>query len=1219
MLRLREFPPNLTDAIIIASTGSEDVGLLVRSKTQLSSDQAPDQLDAFLTVSIADDSRRAQLPMSEDLQPTSAIGAVLDLSSKDKVPRPLPKEEFDDSAGPLPALMVLNNEGILMTWWFVQADSIRQRTSFPGLAALGGYQARQTPEAQRQASPFGSVGQPAAPALGRPTFGQPSTSTFGSAFGSAASASTFGAPSPHAPASSAAPAFGNKPSPWGTASTAAPTTSAFGKPSFGSPTPPGGAIASSTASTSSVFGKPSFGSPTPPGGGAVAPAFGQAGGLARASPWGTPQTGSANASGSAFGQTGNLNMRSNAFGGSSSAAPFGSTSASTSAAPTGGFASFATTTSAFMTTKPASAPTGSVFGQPSSGPSSSSIANSSAFGQFSNSTEAPKPAFGGTSGFKLGSTFKGDGTASDDAPKPVATTGSSMFGSGFGETLNKAETELPQTKDADMDDDSEAVPEVKPQEQNSSKEPAKDPAPAETPKPTTEPKYSGLFGAQTQSSATPANAESSKVAAGWSFGKLKPDAIAPKEIHVKGKDLPTQASSPKIKTEPESSEDEGSRHLEETPLPPESTSKTTFAPGDSSASSKSSNEEPAAEPPLPPDPFPTKSKLSNVESASAEPPLPPDPFPSKTKGKTRESPPAEAPKLPDDDEDEAGDEDEEGSEEGDEEEDEEGNEEEDEDEGADDEGSGVDVAQELTSPSDPTQSPKSSPETSFTSKKSTSDDLFSKGPSKKAATKNPPLFGEVSKTSTVFGKPSVFFPPPNKSQQSPRSPSPIRQSQLSADSLRPEGSRSISAPGPSTPFGNRNAAPKRVAVPSQQTPIAGAELRKQEAQKRAEERARQAAEEEQSLSDEEDELVRRELETPVAGSRKLDPFLAHQDYVGRIEKSGLPGQIEKVFRDINSMIDTQGLNARSLTAFVKGHTEQIEDEISVDDLSHANDFALDEISKLMNLESKLSADLESHNIKNTHEYLATCRDIRKDIQSLHHKHHDMAKAVEATKEEPDAADSAHSAPLSLEQASQQYDVRKRFAHFQQLLGQAEGDLTMLRAKLAATDRLQGSSARAGLPPQKKPTVEAVTKTILKMTSMVEKKSGDIDVLEAQLRKLGLPALENGGLSRSSGSSREASPFSARKAGRRQANNQSPLSKSVRNGAKTFTVPYGNSPLRKSVNGNGNAGGVAEKSPSEGLEEEQEGLWKLKVARRKEVNGLVKGVFEKSGPRVRTLD
>jgi nucleoporin NUP159 len=78
------------------------------------------------------------------------------------------------------------------------------------------------------------------------------------------------------------------------------------------------------------------------------------------------------------------------------------------------------------------------------------------------------------------------------------------------------------------------------------------------------------------------------------------------------------------------------------------------------------------------------------------------------------------------------------------------------------------------------------------------------------------------------------------------------------------------------------------------------------------------------------------------------------------------------------------------------------------------------------------------------------------------------------------------------------------------LVQAEQSLTMLRAKLAEVSpppsgNVKGTSkvSIARTSSQRKPTVEAVTNTIAKMTSMAEKKSADIDVLEAQLRKIGL--------------------------------------------------------------------------------------------------------------------
>ena len=60
------------------------------------------------------------------------------------------------------------------------------------------------------------------------------------------------------------------------------------------------------------------------------------------------------------------------------------------------------------------------------------------------------------------------------------------------------------------------------------------------------------------------------------------------------------------------------------------------------------------------------------------------------------------------------------------------------------------------------------------------------------------------------------------------------------------------------------------------------------------------------LSDEEDVRVRELLASEVEPSMDLEPFIAHQDYVGRVNKLGIAGQIEKVFRDINSMIDTDG-------------------------------------------------------------------------------------------------------------------------------------------------------------------------------------------------------------------------------------------------------------------------------------------------------------------------
>jgi nucleoporin NUP159 len=60
---------------------------------------------------------------------------------------------------------------------------------------------------------------------------------------------------------------------------------------------------------------------------------------------------------------------------------------------------------------------------------------------------------------------------------------------------------------------------------------------------------------------------------------------------------------------------------------------------------------------------------------------------------------------------------------------------------------------------------------------------------------------------------------------------------------------------------------------------------------------------------------------------------------------------------------------------------------------------------------------------------------------------------------------------------------------------------LLKAKLVSTGGKTGGKLAA-------PTVEAVMNTILKMTNMVEKRSGDIDLLENQMRKLGLDTVSN---------------------------------------------------------------------------------------------------------------
>lgn len=91
---------------------------------------------------------------------------------------------------------------------------------------------------------------------------------------------------------------------------------------------------------------------------------------------------------------------------------------------------------------------------------------------------------------------------------------------------------------------------------------------------------------------------------------------------------------------------------------------------------------------------------------------------------------------------------------------------------------------------------------------------------------------------------------------------------------------------------------------------------------------------------------------------------------------------------------------------------------------------------------------------------------------------------------------ARARPLTPEQLLQQRKLRKEYTRVEKLLKDAEKEVTMLKAKIASRDK---NKAGAVVPP----TVEAVRSTIMKLTGMVERKTGDIEYLEERLRRVKL--------------------------------------------------------------------------------------------------------------------
>lgn len=1110
--RLRNFPPDLSDVIVVASTASADVGLFTRADTALSRDVEPKKVTkTFTTTTIASDTRRAQLPIAENTSDTSPIGMAIDLSSTEKVRKPLPREEMDESVGPLPLVMILNNEGLLTSWWMVYAESIRQGTTYPGLGAAGGFQNHA--QTTKSTSPFPTSTSQGTPPVTSNALGSPpaQSNNFQSpvptnnAFSNAGSNSAFGTSS----------ALGSKPSIWGS------ETSASNPPH----------------SSGATFGQPAFGSSTQLGGKLGGAAFGAPGGLSsRPSPWGAPPA-AIQPAGSTFGQPANLGM--------GAASTFGSTTAknSFSTESLGGFANFAKKPGFAEAAAAANSNGESLFAKTGAGATfGSGMDTDTAFGappkqSGGNATSLfGGNAFGGQ--FKLGSTFQGDGTASTDAPKPPAPTNDSLFGGDFASKLGETQKQPdpPVSEEADMGEgegasDHEAMSEASEDDQASA-------TPAEKPKPsllgfqqTNPPVNGGLFGTQAQSKTTLAAVQTSAPAA-IPPAKPPPISTTPEDTPRKPEDSvrpSIETTSPTVKDEAQEESPSGiSRDIPEASLPPDPTSKDTYSPGDTSQSSASG------------------SRL-----ASDDAPLPPDFMPSKAKLKAPEPGPEDELALPEDD-----------------------------DSGLDDEGSGVDVAQEISPITDPTRTPKITPGSSFGAPlDKTPDGVFStKGGSKgPASTQSKPqsLFGTIDNSS------NFFFPPPSRTQESPRSPSPFR-SHLAVDGLRPDNARSVSAPNATNKaFSGRKFGPKPSNPLAEPQPSL-ADLQQQEQEHLNAQRAKQAAEEQPDMSDHEDDLISELLNTEVEPSKELAALIVYEDYNSGESKPGIPAKIECLYRDINSMVDTLGLNARNLESFIRGHSELGEGDRSIADLKESG-WCLGEIDELMGVGNEISNQVDDGRVPDEATKLKECEDLRKDLKRLRDRRRDVLSVLSARSDQDQTEDSRY-AQLPVDQASKQKELRGAFKHIQELTAEAESKVFELRTDLAS----RGTSNNG--PATKKPTMKAVMDTIYKMTSLIQQRSGDIDVLEAKMRKLRIP----------SNDSRDGSPFAT--------------STSLVPADQTEVLSKTMGGLRLSVNGNGTP-----QKQSSHINPQQASRYRTKVQRRKEMNALVKQVWRSEEPIIRALD
>ncbi|KFY79569.1 hypothetical protein V499_01441 [Pseudogymnoascus sp. VKM F-103] len=1162
LLRLRDFPPNLRDLIIVSSTASTDIGLFTRSAVPLVSDKPADKVtDVFTMTEMSDDSRRAQLPVNEAMEDTSPIGAILDLSSRESVPRPIPSDEMDESRTPLPALLVLNNEGVLASWWVVYSESVRQGTSYPGLVAAA---ASQPGGAMQPLS--SSQNAPSVPGFNQ-TFGSPSN--VGSAFGATNKpASSFGSGT----------AFGgqpNKPSGWPSTSSGpvATTGPAFGAPSFGTPATP-------------AFGGPKFGTPT--FGNAASPASGGVAFGNSALPGSRPSPWSAAASGApatTFGQPSGLGVAGTT--GLGTAKPPGSVFGSGGglAAPaTGGFASFASN-GGFAAVGTSQKDQGNIFATKSESTSFSlspkTVDNTSSFGFNGGTPAAPLGGTFGSQGFTLGSTFKPDSSRKDDGQGTGKAGSGPFFGGGFGKALGEAQVSpIVSSPEATMDDTTDLGQEPTVAPKDTVTEPIiktdeglLGTGPAITaPKfqfPTSQPKAIGPGGPAPKPTNTTAPNVQIPSSTSFSFGPPVGSTESKDTASHTRESAPVSASIPVSKPRLPSSNDVSQNlpNVTKAERPSAVASQESQRVSDAHVPAKSQ-----LDAPLPPD-FINLPKPPATQTLNPDKPQQSKSLPFQQADLT---PPLHVPFSPGEgpgsDYSDVGDQ----------------------SYSDDEEKSDEDSANEIANADGNTLG--LTPESSFDKPNyaNRGNAAFATGPLSGHQPPSKSLFGEIGNRNTP-----VLAPP---KPGSPRSPSPIRSSVPTRLLGRPDASRSVSAPIAASQLLGARAAP----ISSNAFGKAG-EYGEEEARRRTEASKKKEAEESQALVDIEDDRMQDFLSRDVEGTTRLDEFVAHQDYVGGADKDSIPFQVEAVYRDINSMIDTLGVNSHTVRSFTKGHTEHYKDAgRERADLEGDETWCLGEIENLSSIiEKDLSRELQQGCIKDVDSKLQLCSNFVKELVKLRTRTEDALIVITSSRDQ-DHININRSQPLTAEQIAQQHDLRKDLAHFQKLLGDAEEQLIMLRANISS---FTGSGGKSGPGP----TTEAVMRTIVKMTAMAEKRSGDVDVIENQMRRLRFSSVTS-----NDRNSPEGSPFA------------SPTKSAMRHNT-TFAKsgrPYtpdgtqkGSRALHMSLSSSTRSQNQSTppRKKLEGFTEEDKSTIKCSFSRKREVTDKLKLALERSKTKVRPME
>ena len=258
-------------------------------------------------------------------------------------------------------------------------------------------------------------------------------------------------------------------------------------------------------------------------------------------------------------------------------------------------------------------------------------------------------------------------------------------------------------------------------------------------------------------------------------------------------------------------------------------------------------------------------------------------------------------------------------------------------------------------------------------------------------------------------------------------------------------------------------------------------------------------------AEEAEEAVHEELASTIERSKNLKEFIAHQGYVDDVNGNSIASQLERLYRDGNSMVDTLGLNSRTLQAFILGQFELYKERgrelADLEPEEHAS-WVFEEVDHLFIMEKDMVERLMAEREPSVKEMLLELRDTHHETVKMRRKGGAIAHEMQEIRSflggdgEGNVTGRVRG-KLSSQQAGVLRDLRQQYVDVQSLLVKAEDASALLKAKIVAREAADGEDG----PRSEVPTYEAVVNTIAKMTRMAEQKRSNVDVLEARLRKL----------------------------------------------------------------------------------------------------------------------